>query len=102
MIAAKIIGAPYGTAGLWPACRRDAGGPIAWRRSSSVGGLKRELLRDFAFPAVAVREKLHLVVEQLLTGLGGELQIRPFDDRIDRAGLLAIAAVDAFGHVDVI
>src|SRR3954454_19336760 len=86
MIAAKIISA------LGEPCRRG----------SSGGRVERELLRDFALPAVAVREKLLLVVEQLLAGLGGELQIRPLDDRIDRAGLLAIAAVDAFRHIDVI
>src|ERR1700726_853625 len=34
--------------------------------------------------------------------LGRELEIRPLDDRIDRAGLLAIAAIDALGHVDVV
>src|SRR5947207_11737252 len=34
--------------------------------------------------------------------LGRELEIRPLDDRIDRTGLLAITAVDAFGHVDVV
>src|SRR4051794_5298851 len=102
MIAAKIIGTPYRTTGLWPARRRDVGGPAVYLHFSSVRRLERELLRDFALPTVAVREKLLLVVEQLLAGLGSELQIRPFDDRIDRAGFLAIAAVDAFGHVDVV
>src|SRR5215211_4618013 len=92
MIAAKIIGRPY----------RTAGGPTVYPHFSSVRRFERELLRDFALPTIAVREKLLLVVEQLLAGLGSELQIRPFNDRIDRTGLLAIAAVDAFGHVDVI
>jgi hypothetical protein len=57
---------------------------------------------DLGFPAVAVREQLFLVVEQFLAGLGGEFEIRSLDDRVDRAGLLAIAAIDAFGHVDVV
>src|SRR3954462_13044830 len=69
---------------------------------SPIGRVEREVLRDLGFPAVAVRQQLVLVVEQLLAGLGGELQIWPLDDRIDRAGLLAIAAIDAFRHVDVI
>src|SRR5690606_9367925 len=64
-----------------------------------VGGDRRG---DLALPAFAVRQKLFLVVHQLLAGLGGELEIRAFDDRIDRAGFLAEAAIDAFGHVDVI
>src|SRR5579872_913648 len=70
--------------------------------TSSVRRLERELLGEFALPAVAVREQLFLVVEQLLAGLGGEFEIRPLDDRIDRACLLAIAAIDAFRHVDVV
>ena len=69
---------------------------------SPVGRLERELLGKFAFPAVAVLEQLLLVVEELLAGFGGELEIRPFDDRIDRASLLAVAAIDAFRHIDVI
>src|SRR5260370_23511140 len=75
---------------MWCACR------------SSVGGLEGEGAGDLALPAVAVREQLFLIVEQLFAGLGGEFEIRPLDDRIDRAGLLAIAAIDAFGHVDVV
>src|SRR5947199_347027 len=43
-----------------------------------------------------------LVVVELLAGLGRELEIRPFDDGVDRAGLLAQAAVDALHHVDVV
>ena len=53
-------------------------------------------------PAVAVREQLLLVVEQLLARLGGELVVRAHDDGVDRAGLLAEAAIDALGHVDVV
>src|SRR4029077_2151467 len=50
----------------------------------------------------AVRQELFLVVEQFFAGLGGELEIRPLDDRVDRARFLAIAAIDAFGHIDVV
>src|SRR5476649_185550 len=57
---------------------------------------------DLAFPAVAVREQLVLVVLQLFARLGRELEVRTLDDRVDRAGFLAEAAVDAFGHVDVV
>src|SRR4051812_22473884 len=101
MIAGRIIDTLYGLrssgphAGETPGVRTNHCG-------SSVRRLKGELLRDFALPTVAVREQLFLVVEKLLAGLGGELQIRPLDNRIDRTGLLAIAAIDAFRHVDVV
>src|SRR5437763_1999805 len=69
---------------------------------SSVGGFQRQRLGDFGFPAVTVGEQFFLVVEELLAGLGGEFEVGSLDDRIDRACLLAIAAIDAFGHVDVV
>ena len=43
-----------------------------------------------------------LVVVEFLAGLGRELEIRPLDDRVDRAGFLAEAAIDALHHVDVV
>src|SRR5215469_3242812 len=64
-----------------------------------VGG---DVGRERPFPAFAVREQLLLVVEQLLAGLGGELEVRTLDDGIDRTGLLAQSAIDALGHVDVV
>src|SRR5204863_4083228 len=64
-----------------------------------IGGKVR---RQRALPFVAVLEKLRLVVDQLLAGLGREIHVRPLDDGIDRAGLLAQAAIDALGHVDVV
>src|SRR6056297_2441914 len=57
---------------------------------------------DLSLPPVAVLQQFGLVVEQLLAGLGGKLEIRPLDDRIDRARLLAETAIDAFRHVDVV
>src|SRR5439155_11807990 len=89
-----------------PASGRHAGGtpPVRWllRRYSPVRRLEGEGLGDLGLPAVAVREQFLLVVEQFFARLGGEFEIRPLNDRIDRAGLLAIAAIDAFRHVDVI
>src|SRR3954465_6040184 len=96
MIAGKIIGA------LSRARARRSSAVRLSRHSSSIWRLKRQLLRDFAFPAVTVRQKLFLVVEELLAGLGGELQIRSLDNRIDWAGLLAITAINAFRHIDVV
>src|SRR5207302_2489021 len=85
---------------------RHAGGTpaVRWllRRYSPVGGFQGEGLGDLGLPAVAVGEQFLLVVEQFFARLGGEFEIRPLNDRIDRAGLLAIAAIDAFRHVDVV
>ncbi len=39
---------------------------------------------------------------ELFARLGGELEVRPLDDRIDRAGFLAEAAIDALHHIDVV
>ena len=68
----------------------------------SVGRVVGQLLGNFAFPAVAIGHKFFLVVHQLFAGLGRIFEVRPFDDGVDRAGLFAKTAVDAFGHVDVI
>src|SRR5581483_12197498 len=56
----------------------------------------------FALPAVAVGEKSRLVIIKFLPRLGREFEIRTLDDRIDRTGLLAQPAIDAFHHVDVV
>src|SRR5579863_5974131 len=52
-------------------------------------GVQFDVARDFALPTVAVVQQPLLVVEKLLARLGRELEIRPFDDGVDRAGLLA-------------
>src|ERR1700730_18338055 len=71
-------------------------------RVSAIRRVEREVLRDRALPPVAVREQPLLVVVKLLARFGREFEVRPLDDGIDRAGLLAQAAVDAFDHVDVV
>jgi hypothetical protein len=68
---------------------------------SPIGRVERDVPRDRPLPAVAVREQAFLVVVELLGCLGRELEVRSQDDGVDRAGLLAKAAVDAFHHVDV-
>src|SRR5262245_19347561 len=69
---------------------------------SPIGRVERDVLGDLALPAVAVGEQALLVVVELLARLGGEFEIRTFDDGVDRAGLLAEPAIDAFDHVDVV
>src|ERR1700730_1356999 len=51
---------------------------------SSIGCVGRQVAGDLRLPAVAVRQQLLLVVEKLLAGLGGEFEIRAFDDGVDR------------------
>lgn len=46
--------------------------------------------------------KLTLVVQQLFSGLGGILGVGRFNNGVNGARLLAEAAVDALGHVDVV
>jgi hypothetical protein len=77
--------------------------------------------RDLGLGPVAVHEKLLLVVQELLARFGGELLVLGYmkmyqpgvsgavmctrrltlHNRIDGASLLAEAAVNALGHVDV-
>src|SRR5256885_17270715 len=69
---------------------------------SPVRRVERKILRDLALPAIAIREQPLLIVIELLARLGGEFEIRTFDDGVDRAGLLAQPAIDALHHVDVV
>src|SRR5258708_4880240 len=68
----------------------------------AIRRIQLERLGDLALPAVAVGQELLLVIVELFARFGGELEVRSFDDGIDRAGFLAEAAVDAFVHVDVV
>ena len=64
--------------------------------------LAREVGGDRGLPAVAIVEELLLIVQQLLVRLGRVLKVGALDDGVDGARLLAEAAVDALGHVDVV
>src|SRR5262245_23344013 len=77
---------------------------MAWMiiGGSPVGRVGHDVGGELGLPAVAVRQQLLLVVEELLAGFSGELEVRPLDDGVDGAGLLAEAAIDALGHVDVV
>src|SRR5262245_48230604 len=67
-----------------------------------VRSVERDVFRDLAFPAVAVREQTLLVVIELFARLGREFEIRTFDDRINRTSFLTEPAIDALHHVDVV
>ena len=70
--------------------------------ASAIRRVERDVLRDLALPAVAVREQALLVVVEFLARLGREFEVRSLDDGIDRAGFLAQPAIDALHHVDVV
>jgi hypothetical protein len=72
------------------------------RCGSPIRRVEFDSLGELALPAVAVRQQTVLVVIQLLAGFGRKLEVRTFDDGVDRAGLLAQPAIDAFDHVDVV
>src|SRR5262249_799851 len=69
---------------------------------SPVRRIERQVLRDLALPAIAVRKQALFVVIELLARLGREFEIWAFDDGVDRTGLLAEPAINAFHHIDVI
>src|SRR6478735_4159799 len=69
---------------------------------SPIFRVELDRLGDLALPAVAVGQQPLLVVVELLARLGGELEVGALDDGVDRAGLLAQPAIDAFDHVDVV
>src|SRR5262245_53313330 len=70
--------------------------------ASPVRRIERDVVGDLALPAVTVRKQPLLVEVKLLARLGRELEVRSFDDGVNRAGFLAKPAVDAFDHVDVV
>src|ERR1700694_277632 len=82
-----------------PAKREKKTAPIT---SSAIRRVEFDVLGDLALPAVAVRKQALLVVVKFLARLGGKLEVRPLDDGVHRARLLAEAAVDALDHVDVV
>lgn len=43
-----------------------------------------------------------LVIQQLFSCLGGVFGVWTLNDRVDRTGFLAEAAIDALGHVNVV
>src|SRR4249920_3084374 len=84
------------------AARDEAIGRCRVSCPSPIRRIERDILGDLALPAVTVRKQPLLVEVKLLARLGGELEVRPFHDGVDRAGLLAKPAIDAFDHIDVI
>jgi hypothetical protein len=52
--------------------------------------------------ATHIRQQLLLIIQQLLPRLSRVLGVRALDDGVHGTALLAEAAVDALGHVDVV
>src|SRR3984893_1786419 len=70
--------------------------------TSPIRRVEFDRFGNLALPAVTIGEKFRLVIIKLLAGLGREFEIRALDDGIDRTGLLAQPAIDAFHHVDLV
>mmetsp|Transcript_22154 Transcript_22154/g.71583 ORF Transcript_22154/g.71583 Transcript_22154/m.71583 type:complete len:253 (-) Transcript_22154:149-907(-) len=68
----------------------------------AIDVLGREVRSDGRLPLIAILEKFLFVVKELLMSLCRILEIWPLYDSVDRACLLAEAAVDALGHVNVV
>src|SRR5215469_8694077 len=68
----------------------------------TIRRVQLQIAGDLPLPAVAIRQKPFLAVVKFFARLGREFEIRPLDDGVHRAGLLAQTAIDALHHVDVI
>src|SRR5512135_26783 len=78
---------------------------VSWARSAAGSAVFRVLGaigRDLRLVAVADREQHFLRVVQVPPALAVVLEDAGLDDRIDRAALLAKAAEDALGEIDVV
>lgn len=64
--------------------------------------VRGEVLGDRHLPSVTVGKQLLLIVKQLFVSLRGELVVGALHDGIHGARLLAEAAVNALGHVDIV
>src|SRR5215213_4732429 len=76
--------------------------PIHHSPTLTIRRVPPDVPGDLAFPALAVLEKLVLVIEEFLPGLDRELHVGPLHDRVHRARLLAKSTIDTFYHVDVV
>src|SRR5262245_10401658 len=83
-------------------CRRTGRRTALPSSPLPVRSVERDVFRDLAFPAVAVREQTLLVIIELFARLGREFEIWAFDDGINRTSFLTEPAIDALHHVDVV
>src|SRR5690606_6182510 len=79
-----------------------SGGALMFRTRPTGKARPAPILRDLPLPAIAVREQTLFVIVKFFACFGGELEVRAFHNRIDRARFLAVAAVNALHHVDVV
>src|SRR5437763_10854193 len=88
-------------------CHADPGEEIEEQRwkdhalTSPVRRIEFDRFRNLALPAVAIGEKFRLVIIEFLARFGREFEIRPLNDGVNRTGLLAQDAINAFHHVAV-
>src|SRR6516165_11267497 len=71
------------------------------RPVSAVKCIQCDHICDLALPAVAVGEEPLLVVVKFFARFRRKLEIRSLDNRVDRTGFLAQAAIDALDHMSM-
>lgn len=67
-----------------------------------MADLALDVASQLWLPPVSIGQQFLLVVEQLLVVDSCIFVVGAFNDRIDRACFLAVSAVNAFGHVDIV
>lgn len=67
-----------------------------------MSDLRLDVTRQLRLPSISVGKQLLLVVEQLLVVDSRVFVVRPLHDCIDWTRVLAKAAIDALGHIDIV
>jgi len=70
--------------------------------SSRPPDLRLDVSCQLRLPSITVCQQLLLIVKQLLVSLGCVLVVWPLNDCVYRASSLAITAIYAFRHIDIV
>lgn len=68
----------------------------------TIQRLALQVLCNFFFPLVSIRQQLFLIVQKLLVTVRRVFKVWSFHNRVYRTRLLAKTAVYALGHIDVV
>lgn len=71
-------------------------------RCLAVHVVSCKVSRHSYFPFIAISQELLLVIKQLFMSLRRKFKIGSLNNSVDWTGLLAVAAVNALRHVDII
>lgn len=62
----------------------------------------RKISCDSDFPFISIKKQLFFIINKLFVSLSRELKVWSLNNSVDGTGLLAVTAVDTFGHVNVV